>query len=238
MDEDALNTQQGNDSPGAAWMITFADLVSLMLTFFVLLFSMSSVKVEKWDAMVDTLTQSLNPGKLTTAAADTSKFNIGTIFRRQATNLDYLSGVLEAGIADDPILANSRIMLLDDRLVIAMPGDLLFSPGKAVMSKEARAALFVLGGLLRNVGNQIAVNGHTDPVPLDPKRGFSSNWELSLVRASAVANTLRHSGYTDDIIAYGYADSRFTQLPKLSKAQRYKLGRRVDIVIFPTVGGG
>lgn len=225
------------EKPKAAWMVTFTDLVSLMLTFFVLLFSMSSVKMDEWDAMTDTMTQTLNPGKLTTVAAATAKFNIGTIFRRQATNLDYLSGVLEAGVANDPLLSNSRIMLLDDRLIIAMPGDLLFPPGKAVMPDEARSALFTLGSLLRNVGNQIGVNGHTDPVAPASDKGFQSNWELSLARASAVANALRRSGYTDDIIAYGYADSRFAQLPELATAERAKLGRRVDIVIFSTVGG-
>jgi len=218
-------------------MVTFTDLVSLMLTFFVLLFSMSSVKMDEWDAMIDTLTQTLNPGKLTTVAAATAKFNIGTIFRRQATNLDYLSGVLESGIAGDPLLSKSQIMLLDDRLVIAMPGDLLFPAGKAVMPDEARSALFTLGSLLRNVGNQIGVNGHTDPAPPSADKGFQSNWELSLARASAVANALRRSGYTDDIIAYGYADSRYGQLPELAAAERNQLGRRVDVVIFPTVGG-
>ncbi len=222
---------------GMGWMVTFTDLVSLMLTFFVLLFSMSSVKMDEWDAMIDTMTQTLNPGKLTTVAAATAKFNIGTIFRRQATNLDYLSGVLEAGVASDPVLSSSRIMQLEDRLVIALPGDLLFPPGKAVMPDEARSALFTLGSLLRNVGNQIGVNGHSDPVSPAPEKGFASNWELSLARASAVANALRRSGYTDDIIAYGYADSRFAQLPDLPPADRAKLGRRVDIVVFSTVGG-
>lgn len=232
MDDDMPKSQP----PSVAWMLTFADLVSLMLTFFVMLFSMSSVKMDQFEALTDALTQTLNPGKITTVAAATAEFNIGTIFRRQATNIEYLSGVLETAIAGDPVLSSSRIMLLDDRLVIALPGDLLFPPGQAAMPDEARSALFTLGSLLRNVGNQIGVNGHTDPAPPGGEQGFDSNWELSLARASAVANALRRSGYTDDIIAFGYADSRYAQLPKLSPEERTKLGRRVDIVVFPTVG--
>ncbi|MDH5189305.1 MAG: flagellar motor protein MotB, partial [Rhodospirillaceae bacterium] len=81
------------DKPSAAWMVTFTDLVSLMLTFFVLLFSMSNVKMDEWEAMIDTLTQTLNPSRLTTVADATSKFNIGTIFRKRAINLDYLTTV-------------------------------------------------------------------------------------------------------------------------------------------------
>jgi len=226
------------EKPNTAWMLTFADLVSLMLTFFVLLYSMSSLQIDKWDAMTDTLTQTLNPNKVPTVAAATAEFNIGTIFRRSATNLDYLSGVIESGVVDDPILSKSRIMLLEDRLVIALPGDLLFPAGKASMPEEARTALFTLGGMLSNVSNQIGVNGHTDPSPPGKGLGFTSNWELSIARASVVANALRQSGYTDDIFAFGYADSRYQQLPDLAQAQRSALGRRVDIVVFSTVGGG
>ena len=225
------------EKPSAAWMITFTDLVSLMLTFFVLLYSMSSLQIDKWEEVTDNLTQTLNPSKVTTVAAATAEFNIGTIFRRPATNLDYLSGVLEAGVRDEPLLAKSRIMLLEDRLVIALPGDLLFPPGKADLPEEAQSALFTLGGLLSNVSNQIGVNGHTDPSPPSEGQGFSSNWELSIARAAAVANTLRRSGYTDDIFAFGYADSRYEQLPKSTDAERSALGRRVDIIVLSSVGG-
>lgn len=236
-DDDMNAMPQQSARPGAGWMVTFTDLVSLMLTFFVMLFSMSSLQMDKWDAMTDTLTQTLNPGKLTTVAAATAEFNIGTIFRREATDLDYLSGVLKRGVAEDDILKTSKIMLLDDRLVVALPGDLLFPSGRAEMPEEAQSALFTLGSLLRNVGNQIGVNGHTDPLPPSGESGFTSNWELSLARSSAVANSLRRSGYTDDIVAFGYGDSRYRQLPEISEEERSKLGRRVDIVIFPTVGG-
>jgi len=238
MFDEEMEMQQQSGSSKAAWMVTFTDLVSLMLTFFVLLFSMSSLQMDEWDAMTDTLTQTLNPGKLTTVAAATAEFNIGTIFRRSATDLDYLSGVLERGVAEDEILKTSKIMLLDDRLVVALPGDLLFPAGKAEMPDEARSALFTLGSLLRNVGNQIGVNGHTDPRPPSSESGYINNWSLSVARSAAVANALRGSGYTDDIIAFGYADSRYGQLPTIAEDERAKLGRRVDIVIFPTVGGG
>ncbi|PHS78740.1 MAG: chemotaxis protein MotB [Rhodospirillaceae bacterium] len=224
------------EKANVAWMVTFTDLVSLMLTFFVLLFSMSSLQIDKWEEMTDTLSKTLNPSSVKTVAAATAEFNISTLIRRPATNLDYLSGVLQAGVKQDPLLAKSQIMLLEDRLVIALPGDLLFSPGKAVMPEETRSALFTLGGLLSNVSNQIAVNGHTDPKAPGPDAGFTSNWELSMARASAVANSLRQAGYTDDIFAFGYADSRYQQLPKLNEAERAAMGRRVDIIILPSVG--
>jgi len=89
---------------------------------------------------------------------------------------------------------------------------------------------------LRNIGNQIEINGHTDPVPATGGE-YASNWELSVARAAAVANALRRSGYAEDIIALGFADSRFSQLPDLPTDQRNALGRRVDIVVLPDAGG-
>ena len=218
-----------------AWMVTFTDLVSLMLTFFVMLFAMSSVKVDKWETMIDALSQTLNPSRLKTVAAATAKYNIATIFRKRAINLDYLAAVLEETMSADAVLARSRIMRLEDRLVLALPTDLLFEPGRAVLSPRARTALFNLGGVLRNIGNQIGVNGHTDPVAPDGAR-FASNWELSLARSIAVANALRRSGYTEDVIAYGFSDSRYDQLSGLSAAERQTVARRVDVIILATVG--
>lgn len=218
-----------------AWMYIFTDLVSLMLTFFVLLFSMSSVQSDKWKSLTDALSQTLNPSGSGPMAAATAEFNIAKLFRKQAINLDYLDSVLEETITGDPFLGKSHIVLLEDRLIIALPGDLLFPPGRATLSEGAREALFNLGGVLRNIGNQVGVNGHTDSQP--PTGGdYTSNWELSLARAASVANTLRRSGYPDEIIPYGYADSYFSRLPDMPVEKRQSLGRRIEIVVMPTVG--
>ena len=157
------------------------------------------------------------------------------MFQKGAINLDYLISVLKESISEDELLVNSQLMRLEDRLIIALPGDLLFQPGKASLDEEAKKALFNLGGVLRNVKNQIGINGHTDPKPLKSKN-YTSNWELSIGRATAVANALQRSGYTEEIISFGYASSRFDELPELPEIERSALGRRVDIVIFPTVG--
>ena len=232
MDEDDLRMES---KQSVAWLITFTDLVSLMLTFFVLLFSMSSIRSEHWDSVIDALSQSLNPSATRAHMAATSDFNIATLFRKRAINLDYLTSVLQDVYSKDELLSGNQLMRLDERLIVALPGDLLFEPGKAVLTEKAKLALFNLGGVLRNIGNQIGINGHTDPSP--PTGGvYESNWELSIARAAAVANALRRSGYTDDIVAYGYASSRFNELPDMDEQERQALGRRVDIVVFPTVG--
>ncbi len=219
-----------------AWMITFTDLVSLMLTFFVMLFAMSNVKVDKWDDMIDTLSRSLNPSKEKVETAVTAQYNISSIFRKRAINLDYLAAVLEEALSRDAALAETRVLRLEDRLVIALPGDLLFESGRAVLSEPARRALFNMGGILRNIDNQMVVNGHSDPSPPEGEE-YASNWELSVARAIAVANAMRRAGYTEDIVARGYAHSRYFELPEMDEEKRAALARRVDIVVLPEYGG-
>lgn len=217
------------------WLITFTDLVALMLAFFVMLFAMSNVKVNEWKSVIDSLSQTLRPSQEKTVKAPTSDFNIGTIFRRRAINLDYLASVLKEAVAGNEQLSSSRMVRLDDRLIITFPGDLLFQPGQAAITESGLKALFVLGGVLSNIGNRIGVNGHSDPSP-PAGGGYASNWELSTARAASVANALRESGYTDDIIAFGYGDSRFEQLGDLPASERAAMAGRVEIVIRPISG--
>ena len=221
--------------PSRGWMIVFTDLTALLLTFFVMIFAMSSVKVDRWQSTIDSLTRTLNPSREQTVAEATAQFNISTTFRKRSINLDYLAAVLDETIRDDPLLARSQLIDLEDRLVLALPGDLLFESARAELSDRARQALFSLGGVLANVANQIGVNGHTDPSPPSGD-AFPSNWELSLARAAAVANALTQAGYTEPIIAFGYADSRYQQLPGLEPDARRAMARRVDIVILSTTG--
>ena len=218
-----------------SWMLIFTDLVSLMLTFFVLLFSMSVVQVDAWNNIVSTLSQSLKPSERLSQSKAASSFDISTLSMSRAINLDYLSSVLEKAMASDKLLKNAQLMRFEDRLVIGLPGDRLFETNDAVLSEAARRALSNLGGILRNIGNQIGTNGHTDPTPLKGSQ-YTSNWELSIGRATAVANALKRSGYKEDIISFGYASGRFMELPDIPDAERRVMGRRIDIVVYPTVG--
>ena len=100
--------------------------------------------------------------------------------------------VAETG-AGGGVRADSRIGRLEGRLLITVPGERLFAPDRADLSEKARAAVFNLGGVLRTIGNQIGVAGHTDPV-LVTGDAYASNWELSSARAISVLRYLMQAG--------------------------------------------
>jgi len=224
------------ESVSKTWIVTFSDLISLMLTFFVMLFSMSNVNLGEWDQITDALQRTLNPTEEKEQVIfQPSDFNISTVIRESAANLDYLASVMEELLSEDELLRDSFVMRLDDRVLIALPSDALFEAGRADMTEGARDAIFSLSGALRNINNQVGVNGHSDRSSPEGD-AYDSNWELSVARAAAVGNLLRESGVKQSIVAYGFSDSRFDELPDVADEERTAMARRVDIVIFPTVG--
>ncbi len=235
MDDSTFSSDPPKEA-STAWMVTFADMISLLLTFFVMLFSMSTVASEKWEEVVRTLEQNLNPGRKTLHVEPTSAHDIRSVFKEEATDLVYLAAVLREQMGKNPTLSRSQVTEHDKYLLISLPGDILFDRGTANVTPKARQALFMLGGLLENLKNQIEVIGHTDPLPSQGQR-FASNWELSLGRAVAVAGALRHFGYRKEIISYGQGDAKFKNLSlSLPEGRRYQVARRVDVVIRSSSG--
>lgn len=223
------------DSVSKAWMITFSDLISLMLTFFVMLFAMSDVKVDAWQEVTDTLSRTLDPKPVEEAEPVTGPYNIASIVFESGTSLEYLASVLEEVLSGDELLSRSLMFEYDDRLIISIPGERFFEPGRLAMTDAARNAVFQISGVVRNIENRIVVEAHTDTSrPADD--GMTSNWELSIARAAAVGGMLRKSGVLQEIDAVGYASSRYNTLQNLDSAERDRLANRIDLIIHPSIG--
>lgn len=221
---------------GPVWLVTLADLIALLLTFFVLIFSMSTIDNHKWDAVAQGFAAGSLAPVQANAARPRAEANVELATAALGTDLGYLDSVLRDHLSDDPLLADSVVGRMSDALVVSLPAHLLFASGSDVLTADARPALFRLGGLLANVRNEVAIVGHTDPEPIASAR-FPSNWELSLSRAFSVADALRQAGYRREVEIMGAADGRFADVsPDLDQERRKALGRRVDLLIRDTKG--
>lgn len=215
-----------------AWMLTFTDLVSLLLTFFVLMFSMSQLELERWRAIAASLSASLDMPAAGITAREPARFAVATGSPKRALNLDYLASVLKQALSANPLSAGIGIRRDGDRLLLSVPGDLAFAPGSATLADRATPMLVAIASVLRSVANDVAAEGHADPAPVTGGE-FASNWPLSLARAEAVAAVLRALDGRQGTVARGFADSRFAELPAGGAEERRALARRVDIVILP-----
>ena len=228
-----FNHEQGRRP---AWLVTFADLVALLITFFVMLFATQKVDIGKWETLVDTLSKRLNPNQTILIARPSADQNAERLSRDRAIDLDYLETVIRDKTRTEPELAGLELSRREDRLVVTLPAELLVSAGKAEPIQAARPILFVLAGVLSTIGNRIDVIGHADPRPLRNSH-FASNWQLSIARAIAVANELRRAGYHREMSPSGFGESAFRELPSTVPADRRNdVARRVDVVIWPTRG--
>jgi len=196
---------------------------------------MSAVPVNEWETTIDILEEALNLS--TEEEKDpTEDYNISSVLLERArTNVNYLLPIIEPKIKQDEIIKDSPIILLDDRIVISLSGDLLFASGKAELTEKGRKALFNLGGVLRNIRNTIGVYGYSEDEKFDRDK-YTSDWELSLARAVSVANELKRAGYMEEILSFGYGGARSFKLANVSKDRRQSLSRRVDIVIMSIRG--
>ena len=229
------NAAKLDKDPAPLWLLSFGDVTALLLTFFVLLFSMSTLQSEKWEVVTSKLNsskQSFNQLKPMPNAVN----NVSTVELVPALPLGYLGEVLEEKLQADPVLARAIIHRLEGMIVVSLPFDLLFAAGEVTLTDVAKEALFRMGGVIATLGNQIDIEGHSAPKE-DENGIFTSAWTMSLARAVAVSNELVRSGYIQNTAILGLGASRFNQIDqRLSYERRSTLARRVDIIIHPVQG--
>jgi len=234
-DEPRLGRRAGRKyGGGASWLVTLVDLISLMLAFFVLRFAMTTLDTPSFEKAAGSI--SLVLGKQVSVVENQPPVDLSVEAERtrRGFSLGYLEPVLGAKMADDPVLSQTKIARAGERLVIALPADLLFPLGGAELTRDARQAVGVLSTALATLPNRIDVVGHADPQPMSGAGRYASNWELSLARADAVARRLIDTGFPRQPTVEGLGASRFSDVaPTLGMTRRFELARRVDIVIFP-----
>ena len=125
-----------------------------------------------------------------------------------------------------------RVKVVDGRMVVEMATDILFSPGKAALSRDGRTALAEVAGVLSGIeGRVYQIAGHTDNVPIRSTR-FPSNWHLGAARAIAVASLLVESGLdAHRVSASSYAETRPADTNRTKEGRARN--RRIEIIVVP-----
>jgi chemotaxis protein MotB len=226
------------------WLLTYADLLTLLLGFFVIMYSMSRIDAKRFGKMAEGL-QGVFHGKESTEEKTSGVLDLGA----GVLKLGGLKRLQQqvAGLAkytgDDRVSASGGDITaaqvppeitteIDERgLVIHVLESALFESGKAELKPRAEKMLDQLYNQIKNLPNHVRVEGHTDNRPISTFR-YPSNWELSTARAAAVVRYLteKHHFPTQRISALGYGEYR-PLAPNDSPANMAK-NRRVDIVIL------
>lgn len=224
-----------------SWITTFSDLMSLLLTFFILLYSMSTVDAEKFKQMSISLQGVLsNLGH--TSVVDPVIDGEGP--SEDILDFDDIDNLLDV---DDKILAmydmvseyvseeglDAKVSVdMDKRGVfVDIKEAILFDSGSARIKESGHEVLKKIEGLVNNFDNDLVIEGHTDDVPSNTAL-YPSNWELSTARAVSVLRYLSEEENVDPkrLTATGYGEYRPIE-PNNSKENR-AANRRVNILII------
>lgn len=233
----ARERRKKEEKGGAGWLATYGDLVTLLLTFFVLLFAFSSLDVEKFKKMMISFQgalgvmqggKSLQEDPLPYGGA--SGYDAGEA-KRQTQSTFEVERELRSFLKDNELDKDVSIKVDQRGVTVSLSDQFLFPLGGIDVRPEGKRILTRLGALLKGRIPALAVEGHTDDRPL--KGGpYMDNWGLSSIRAAVVASYMVDSGGLDpDIIqAVGYGSYR-PAVPNDSEENR-ALNRRVDLVIL------
>ena len=225
-----------------SWMITFADLVMLLLTFFVLLLTMSSMDTKKLRDLMTHFRESTGvlefsgAGQVYKLGAFVNKYN-STDSLLVVDQKHFLTKIkLVSNLTNILKDLSKNITLSDDERGIALSfhGNILFEPGKTTLRKEAYPVLDVIAEAIEECPNDVLIMGHSDNTPIKDEV-YGSNWELSTYRGISVLNYfVNKKGLSPIRFSVGGAGSSRPLYPNISQKNR-SLNRRVEI-IFKHIG--
>jgi len=176
-------------SPG--WMVTYGDIMTLLLTFFVLLISYSTIKEEAFRRALSSFQEAL--GLLPQERSVIRFEDIPAVRLSPAIPAHEIIRRLRHSIYAAGLKDTMKIEEEEEGIRITIQSPILFDSGKADLRPDASPVLNELIAILNESPHTVVVEGHTDNVSINTAR-FPSNWELSTARAISVARRLFQDG--------------------------------------------
>ena len=234
--------QLAEEEGAPAWMVTFADLMTLLLVFFVLLFSMSEVEVSKFKVVMESMKGALTNTVVPEAVIVIPQAEVKPEVSEPVAEAEPEPEEKPFESAEDILKDINRIIErkrlgefivvedFRDRIVIRLEGKAVFPVGDVNMLKDVEPVMDdILELLQKHSKYNINIKGHTDNIPIRTAR-FPSNWELSAVRATTVLRYFVDHGISPSrMTATGYAD----RLPIATNdtEEGRTMNRRVEFVL-------
>lgn len=242
--------------PHDRWLVSYADLVSLLFAFFVMMYAIASADQEKHARITQAIgaafgkpVATAGTGQPALAAPLNLPLNVppnappnvlmqdaarAASLHREHAQLKAIANAIRTVLA--PLVAQGQVRVTQTQRGIAVEinASLLFAPGDARLGSDSSKALIALAGVLKDDAHAIQVEGHTDNVPIN-NNAFASNWELSAVRAASVVRLLSEHGIAPSrLAALGYGEHQ--ALADNATADGRLRNRRVQLMILSVAG--
>jgi len=232
------------------WLVSYADFITLLFAFFVVMYAISSLNEGKYRILSDSLvsafkksptsppmplapqnTYGTRPIKLAPPKKPT--LDIDPKIKKQTEDMRQIAQDLLKVLA--PLVKENQVKVTQSLrgVTLEINAAVLFAPGQAVLQAESAKALTAVAQVLAHIPNRIQVEGHTDDLPISTAF-YPSNWELSSARASSVVRLFSANDVSPErMVAIGYADNR-PVVPNTDNESRAR-NRRVTILIISEI---
>ena len=242
------------DKGAPKWLVTYSDMVTLILVFFILLFSMSQIDQVKFDAVAESFQNRMVLDFLpsivpNTQPADNSNAEAGgesdssdpinvdvdreeyVSKQQEEQSLNELVENVESYLDENELNAVITANRTEQGVVLVLQDSIFFDMGEAQILEEGEPFLSEIGALISQIPNDLKVEGHTDSRPINSFR-YPSNWELSGARASSVVRFFVNEFALDQsrFSIAGYGDTR--QVAPNDSPENMSKNRRVEITIM------
>jgi len=229
----------GGGSPG--WMTTFSDLMSLLLTFFILLYSMSNVDAQKFQNVTNSLQlaltgyggESILEGDVLEHVSPIDESNLSnenTISEEIPPEVIEMYDKVSIYLEENELDANVTVRMNTQGVFVNIKEAILFDSGSAKIKESGLEVLKRLEGLINDFDNDIVIEGHTDNVVMSTAL-YPSNWELSTARSVSVVRYLSEVEMIDPsrLSARGYGE--YSPIAPNDTPANRAINRRVNMFI-------
>ncbi|HET6873783.1 MAG TPA: flagellar motor protein MotB [Acidimicrobiales bacterium] len=240
----AVHLEEEHEEEGGMerWLLTYADMITLLLALFIVLFAMSTIDIKKYEAFKTGVAQAFAP-RMTPIKGGTGLLSQNSLTARPslspplpsppANPLTALEQRIQAALAQAG-LSQDAVISLDARgLVVRMLTDkVFFATYSAALGSVGQKVVDTVGGVVATVPNAVEVEGYTDNQPIIGDGPYRTNWDLSAARAMMVVDRLAQADRIDTsrLSGTGYGDTKPIQ-PNDTPAHQ-AANRRVDVVIL------
>ncbi|MBI5509859.1 MAG: OmpA family protein [Deltaproteobacteria bacterium] len=177
----------------AFWLITYSDMVTLLLTFFLLIYSFTQFNEDDASELMRMLNDLARSRRVET---------------HELVNMSRTADEIKEAVAPDPTHDQPLVQVSETEVRLVLPAELTFGSGEATLTESAQAHLLAMAERLVSFPGRIRIEGHTDNVPMRSAL-IPSNWHLSAARAQAVARLFIAAGLKPTAIeVVGYGDAR------------------------------
>ncbi|MEH7273223.1 flagellar motor protein MotB [Neobacillus vireti] len=234
-------TSEQDDHVDESWLIPYADLLTLLLALFIVLYAASTVDKEKYQSLMESFQSELTGTKIESVHAGLSpnpssqQPEVGLpeeVVKGESNDkeLDVLRQQLESYINNNSLQDMVSLQETEKGIEVSLKDVILFDSGRANLKENSYQTLNGLVGLINTVPNQISIEGHTDNVPAH-NTVYKSNWELSAARAASVLHYFESQSVQASRLQFsGFGE--YQPLYPNDSVENRQSNRRVTVVIL------